>query len=284
LSLDLPPVVVRTSLSSPGGPLAALDARPNSVAPGRRPAVLVAGFTGSKEDFLPILGPIADTDRRAVAYDQRGQYQSPGPDDPAAYSVSALADDLLHVVTTIGAPVHVVGHSFGGLVARAAVIIAPDHFASLTLLDSGPAALVGNRAANLELMTPVLREGGVAAVWVALVAIEADDPRTAELPAEVRTFLERRFLSQSPIAVETTGLALLAEPDRVDELRSAYAGPILVACGESDDAWPPDVQAEMAERLDAPFEVIADALHSPAAENPELTAKILSSFWARTGL
>jgi pimeloyl-ACP methyl ester carboxylesterase len=70
-------------------------------------------------------------------------------------------------------------------------------------------------------------------------------------------------------------------PDRVDELRSAYAGPLLVACGEADDAWPPDVQKDMADRLGAPFELIPDALHSPAVENPAATAALLTSFWER---
>ena len=44
----------------------------------RRPALLIPGFTGSKEDFLPVLQPLASAGRRVVAIDMRGQYQSPG--------------------------------------------------------------------------------------------------------------------------------------------------------------------------------------------------------------
>ena len=37
----------------------------------------------------------------------------------------------------------------------------------------------------------------------------------------------------------------------------------------------------MADRLGAPFELIPDAMHSPAVENPEATATVLISFWDR---
>jgi pimeloyl-ACP methyl ester carboxylesterase len=240
---------------------------------------LVPGFTGSKEDFLPTLGPLAATGRMVVAYDQRGQYETGGPDDPSAYTVPALAADLLAVVADLDGPVHLVGHSFGGIVARAAVIKRPDAFRSLTLLGSGPAGIGGPRRTWLELMAPVVAEGGVPQLWAALEAVQATDPRVQSLPEEIRDFLKRRFLTQPATAVQVSGQALLDEPDRVDELRAAYAGPILVAYGAGDDAWPPHVQEEMATRLGVPHVVIPDALHSPAAENPDVTAKVLAEFF-----
>jgi pimeloyl-ACP methyl ester carboxylesterase len=239
----------------------------------------VAGFTGSKEDFLPTLSPLVATGWPVVTYDQRGQYETGGPDDPSAYTVPALAEDLLDVVDQVGTPVHLVGHSFGGIVARAAAITRPDAFRSLTLLGSGPAGISGPRRVWLELMAPVVAEGGVPHVWAALEAIQANDPNVASLPEEIRDFLKRRFLSQPAIAVLVSGQALLDEPDRVDELRRAYPGPILVAFGAGDDAWAPPEQEAMAMRLGVPHVVIPDALHSPAAENPEVTAKVLAEFW-----
>jgi pimeloyl-ACP methyl ester carboxylesterase len=175
--------------------------------------------------------------------------------------------------------VHLVGHSFGGIVARAAAITRPDAFRSLTLLGSGPAGIRGPRRVWLELMAPVVAEGGVPQLWAALEAIQANDPNVASLPEEIRDFLKRRFLSQPAVAVQVSGQALLSEPDRVDELRRAYRGPILVAFGAGDDAWAPPEQEEMAMRLGVPHVVIPDALHSPAAENPEVTAKVLAEFW-----
>src|SRR4051794_5942996 len=75
------------------GPLVALDTGP---ADGGT-VLLVAGYTGSKEDFAPLLRPLCKAGYRAVAVDQRGQYESPGPDDLQAYTVAVLADDVLRV-------------------------------------------------------------------------------------------------------------------------------------------------------------------------------------------
>src|SRR3954471_3513098 len=107
------------------GPLVALDTGAGDGAT----VLLVAGYTGTKEDFAPILAPLAAAGVRAVAIDQRGQYESPGPDDPAAYSVDVLAADVLLVSALLrgegGGPLHLLGHSFGGLVCRGAVLADP---------------------------------------------------------------------------------------------------------------------------------------------------------------
>jgi pimeloyl-ACP methyl ester carboxylesterase len=108
--------------------------------------------------------PLAGSGYRVVAIDQRGQYESPGPDDPAptpwpsSRPTSCAVAHLLREET--GTP-HLVGHSFGGLVGRAAVLADPAAFRSLTLLGSGPARLTGPRVALLEHLGPLLDSGGV---------------------------------------------------------------------------------------------------------------------------
>jgi pimeloyl-ACP methyl ester carboxylesterase len=58
---------------------------------------------------------------------------------------------------------------------------------------------------------------------------------------------------------------------------------VLVAHGIADDAWSPAVQADMAERLGARHEVIRQAVHSPAIENPARTLEVLLTFWSDPG-
>ena len=279
----LPGGIRRGRLEVAGGPLALLDTGEPVPATGRRPVVLVPGYTGSKEDFASLLRPLAAPGRRVVAYDQRGQHESPGPDDPAAYRVAELAGELLEVLAWLdagpgGGPAHVVGHSFGGLVARAAALARPAAFASLTLLDSGPGAVDGLRAERIRRLRPVLDHEGLPAVWQRLQALAATEGASPP-PAEVGAFLRTRFLASSPVGLREMGQHLLDEPDRVAEL--ARTGiPLLVCHGETDDAWSPAVQADMARRLRARHVSIPGAAHSPNVEAPDVTAATLTAFWS----
>jgi pimeloyl-ACP methyl ester carboxylesterase len=271
-----------THRSFPGraGPLTALDTGGGAA---RGTVLMVAGYTGSKEDFAPLLAPLADAGWRVVAIDQRGQYESPGPDDPSAYSVAELGADVLAVAGVLraesGEPLHLVGHSFGGLVSRAAVLADPTMFTSLTLLGSGPSELTGRRAELLDHLGPLLDDGGVRLVHETLEQVAMTDPKAQAVPAPTREFYSRRFLRNSEAGLRGMAAAMLAEPDRVAEL-AATGVPVLVAHGEADDAWLPHVQADMAERLGARHEVINNSIHSPAVENPPRTLEVLLDFWA----
>src|SRR4249919_2471464 len=120
-----PTTAVRTTRASPAGPLAALDTHPDDDGSSTAGTVLLLpGYTGSKEDFAPILDPLAANGFRAVAIDLPGQYESPGPDDEAAYAPMALGAVCAVVARDLAAGGRLVllGHSFGGLVARGAAL------------------------------------------------------------------------------------------------------------------------------------------------------------------
>lgn len=260
-----------------GAPLAALRIAPQG--PGWATALLVPGYTGSKEDFAPLLDPLAAAGLHAVAVDLPGQYESPGAGDeadhlpdPLGHTVAVLVRDL-----TAERPVLLLGHSYGGLVARAAVL-AGAPVAGLTLLDSGPAALPpGPRRAALEIAEPLLRTQGIEAVQRFR---EAQDG--AVEPAELAALLRARFRGSSVSGLLGMATALRSEPDRVDELAAALgATPRLVVCGEADDAWPVALQRTMAARLDAGFAVVAGAGHSPNTENPDGLLAALLPVWRR---
>ena len=275
VSADLPRGARRTTYDVPGGTLVGVEIAPERP---RGTVLLVPGLTGSKEDLAPVLPALCAGGWRVVALDLRGQHESVGPDDPAAYTVDALAADVLAVAELLGTPVHLLGHSFGGLVARAAVLRRPDAFRSLVLLASGPAALTGPRVDVFAFLPAVIEQGGMAAVADASDAMSDRDGLGRPLPDAVRVFQRVRWLASSPVGLLAMGEAISTEPDRVDALR-ATGVPVLVVHGEADDAWSPAVQADMVQRLGAGYEVVAGAVHSPAVEQPEATAKALLAFW-----
>jgi pimeloyl-ACP methyl ester carboxylesterase len=262
-----------TFIETSTGPIAALRADAQG-----EPVLLLPGYTGSKEDFAPLFAPLSDAGYAATAIDLPGQFESPGPTDPAAYSPRRLATIIHEVASRLGRSVHIVGHSFGGLVARAAVIAEPRRYASVTLMCSGPAGLGGPRAALIAHLEPVLAAAGVAAVYAATESIYRAQPGYVAPPPPVAAFLRRRFLAGSPAMLRGMGNAVRDEPDRVAEL-AATGVRALVLHGIDDDAWPPVVQDEMARRLGAELVVIPGAAHSPAVEQPSATAAALAAFW-----
>jgi len=275
--LDLPPGAESGRVPAARGELAALAVEPGGRHDGA-PVLLVPGFTGSKEDFIAVLAPIADAGHRVVAIDLRGQYESPGDDDPSAYDVKALAQDVLAVARHLGEPVHLVGHSFGGLVARAAALADPDALRSLTLLSSGPGAVPHPAASNLELIARALPVMDLESIWMAKRQLEAQY-EIEPPPPDIEAFLHRRFVTSSPTGLLRLAEQLLTEQDHVEALAGLDLS-VLVAYGPDDDAWSPSLQAEMAGRLGARVAVIHGAGHSPAAQQPGATVAALTAFWS----
>ncbi len=275
--LTLPPGVTTQQIETPAGTFAVLSAEPVSGVPERWPALLVPGFTGSKEDFISVLQTLAQAGRRVVAVDIRGQYETPGPDDPSAYTCAALGADIDLVAHAVGGgePVHLLGHSFGGLITREAALDGTAKLASYTLMSSGPAGIIGPREKTGRIMLTELPEYGVEYLWANRLEPEA---LRAGVPDEIVSFLRKRLLAHSPAGLLAMAREVLDAPDRVDELAESGLA-ILVLYGEHDDGWPPLLQAEMADRLDAECVVVPGAAHSPAVEAPETTAAALTRFW-----
>ncbi|HSY16647.1 MAG TPA: alpha/beta fold hydrolase [Jatrophihabitantaceae bacterium] len=270
----------RESITAGGIRLAALRSGP-AAGP---PVLLLPGYTGSKEDFGPIMGPLAAAGYQVTALDLPGQYESPALPTTGEHAPDELAPMILDVLAALGPPVHLLGHSYGGLVARSAVIAgaASGLIRSLVLMDSGPAQIGGERRTMIDHLAPVLELGGMPLVYTAIQAAAAARPDYREPAPALAEFLKRRFLASDPVMMRGMGEALATEPDRVGELARALAGhaiDALVIFGVDDDVWSAQVQAEMARRLSAPYHQVPDSAHSPAVENPADTVARLVAFW-----
>ncbi|PRY01979.1 alpha/beta fold hydrolase [Allonocardiopsis opalescens] len=274
--LTLPPGVRRVDIPTARGTLAALEALPTSGSCERQTAVLVPGFTGSKEDFIALLQTLAHARRRVIAIDMRGQYESPGPDDPAAYALAELGVDILALIDALDSEgVHLLGHSMGGLVTREAVITDAAGIASYTIMSSGPGAIAGARESDARRLITALQSYTVEEIWEHNLSAGV---AASTLPQEVKAFLYKRMVANTPAGLAQMAHEVTSAADRVAEL-AAVPVPKLVLYGENDDAWPPQVQAEMAEQLGASRVVVPGAAHSPNVEAPETTASALTDFW-----
>jgi pimeloyl-ACP methyl ester carboxylesterase len=293
-SLSLPDGVRRSVIETRRGSFAALEAMPGSGVCERQPAVLVPGFTGSKEDFLAILHQLGAAGRRVLAIDLRGQYQSPGPDDPGAYAIRELGADVAAIVDAMAVraggtgdgelgAVHVVGHSFGGLVVREALLGGARHVGSVTFMSSGPAQLTGPAADELISLlgyldgeSPEVMRNTIEKIWDSMLAPQAV---AAGVEPDIVAFLRDRMLANSPVGLQVMARYLLQAPDRTSELAGGLHVPVLVLYGEDDDKWEPAAQEEMAGRVGAERVCIPGAAHSPAVDAPETTASALNRFW-----
>lgn len=238
----------------------------------RADAVLIHGYTGSKEDFS-FIGPLlAAEGYRVLTSDNRGQHESEHSSDSEDYSIASLARDQAQLVEHFGLnKPHLLGHSFGGLVAQRAAVDFPDLWQSLTIFCSGPSGMLENYGVRDDL--EFLENHSMAELWT------ADRAAKNEGMPFYDTRVARWHMSDKS-SVMRHARHLLNEPSILPQL--AQTGlPAHVIRGEFDDAWPHDVQAQMADQLAAPLSIIAGGGHCPNEEYPVATAERIASHWNR---
>ena len=240
--------------------------------PGSVPALLVPGFTGSKEDFTPFMPYLAERGRSACAYSQRGQADSAAPEGVENYRLADFVGDLIEVARAMGAserPIHLLGHSFGGVIARQAAVVAPELFRSVTLFSTGPRPPESMRWTPLRQRLLSSTTGKKLSAWY-ISQFLSSDPRD-ELIAQ-------RAMVTSEDSLMGAALILARYPDVSLPLRQS-GHPVLIAHGVGDTVWPEQMHREEAAVLGARYEVIPEAKHSAQLENPAALADVCAAFW-----
>jgi pimeloyl-ACP methyl ester carboxylesterase len=102
-----------------------------------RVVLLLHGFPQTSRCWAAQLDDLAAAGHRAVAVDQRGYSPGARPDDPAAYAMAHLADDVLGIVEALDTDqVDLVGHDFGGSVAWTVAGHHPGKVRTLTIAST----------------------------------------------------------------------------------------------------------------------------------------------------
>ncbi|MFT8533671.1 alpha/beta fold hydrolase [Bifidobacterium aquikefiri] len=281
--LPVPPSVEILDVTMSAGELTALHASPVVGEQVKGSVLCIPGFTGSKEDFYPILPLLAELGWDVWVYSQRGQADSFAPEGQRSYTREQDASDACALAKIISSAVgvvrvHLLGHSFGGLVAQAAAIAHAERFESLTLMSSGPHGWAGRH----DLDRKMLLDNPESDLWTLNNPSKADAP-DSELD-ELQRFLRTRSKRTSRDQLLQTIDELAKVHDTSFEVK-ATGLPVLVFHGENDNwAWPQEWQRRMARIIGARYEIIPDAAHGPQSENPGLTATLLDDFWSQTFL
>jgi 3-oxoadipate enol-lactonase len=185
-----------------------------------------------------------------LRYDQRGMGQSPKGDGP--FTMADYADDAARLMDTQGwDAAHVIGISFGGMVAQELVLRHPAKVRRLVLCCTAPGGAGGSSFAYHAL--PAMAQDEMAALKVRISDTRRDEAWAKANQAQYRML--REMAAADPYAHEpghaegaARQLAARAGHDCWDRLAS-ISRPVLVAGGRHDGIAPPQVVTALAGRI-----------------------------------
>lgn len=106
--------------------------------PGKSPLLCLHGGPGGGHFYLEPLEALAEGGRRVILYDQLGCGNSDVPEDLSIHTVSLYVDEVDAVRKALGLEtVHILGHSWGGMLAMEYALTQPTGLRSLVLSNTG---------------------------------------------------------------------------------------------------------------------------------------------------
>jgi L-proline amide hydrolase len=108
---------------------------------GKLPLLTLHGGPGAGHDYLEPLEALVATGRRVIFYDQLGCGRSSKPHDPSMWTVDLFVEEVTAVRRALGLHrTHLLGQSWGGMLAMEYAVTQPPGLASLTIASS-PASM-----------------------------------------------------------------------------------------------------------------------------------------------
>lgn len=275
-----------------------LYVRVNGDLRGPRPPLLMAhgGPGGALWQFFPAL-PLA-ADRAVVLYDQLDSGRSDAPGDPRNWRVDRFASEIGAIRKALGLEqVHLLGHSWGGIVATRYAATRPAGLRSLIL--QGTPASAASAKASIDSLLAALPDDAGAVIKAHEQAGTLGDPAYARA---MGAFVKRHLNRTSVRSVAMPYMAPTPE-DRGDALAAAMTGssitqgfrgvlagfddtpllpriaaPTLLMCGTFDIMTPAATRSYLPRLRHGAFREIPDAGHMIQFDQPVAWRQAIAQF------
>ena len=268
--------------------------------PGKFPLLCLHGGPGAAHDYLESLDAMADTGRRIIYYDQLGCGRSSIPESkPEMWTVDLYVEEVDAVRRALGLDrIHLLGQSWGGMLALEYALTQPSGLLSLTIASSPASMIQWVEEANR------LRQELPPEVQATLLrheeAATTDNPEYEEA---MKVFYDRHVcrVVPNPEYVQRTFAAIAKNPEvyvtmngpsefhvigtlkewdiipRLGEIRV----PTLVTSGRYDEATPLIAETVHKGIPGSRWVLFEESSHTAHAEEPERYRQVLGEFLSR---
>lgn len=263
----------------------------------RAPVVLLHGGPGAPHDYLENLDALAESGRRVIFYDQLGCGNSNQTHQPELYTVALFVEELGEVRRALGLDrCHILGQSWGGMLAMEYALTQPEGVLSLIIADSPASIPLWIAEANR------LRAALPPDIQATLLRHEAagttDDPEYLQAMAvfyhrhvcrldPYPEFVQRGFDRISKEVYETMNgpsefhvIGTLKDWDITSRLGEIHL-PTLLISGRYDEATPRIVEQVHAGIPGSEWVLFEQSSHLPHVEEPERFLSVVNQFLAR---
>ncbi|HLZ56104.1 MAG TPA: proline iminopeptidase-family hydrolase [Ktedonosporobacter sp.] len=268
----------------------------NGEEPGKFPLLVLHGGPGASHDYLEPLEAMASTGRRVIFYDQLGGGNSDHPHNPSLWTVELFVEELVAVRKALALDrLHLLGQSWGGMLAMEYALTQPDGLLSLTVADS-PASLLQwvSEANRLRAQLPP-------EVQQALLHHEQQGTTDSQEYQEAMLVFYRRHvcrLDPWPKCVTRTFEKLTLYPEVYETMNGPsefhvigtlkawditdrlpeISVPTLLLSGRYDEATPTIVETIHRSIPGSEWTIFENSSHMPHVEETDLYMQVLNSF------
>ncbi len=258
------------------------------------PLLCLHGGPGVPHDYLENLDALASKERRVIFYDQLGCGFSDLPEDTARWQIPRFVEELVTVRKDLGLEhVHILGQSWGGMLAIEYALTQPQGLESLVLANTTSSIPVWIAEANR------LREQLLPEVNAALLKHEADGTTDdTEYQDAMTVFYDRHVIRIKPMPeFVQRGFDRLSKPvyytmngpsefhvvgtikdwDRTDRLSEIHV-PTLILSGRYDESTPVINEVLHKGITGSQWVVFEQSSHLAHAEEPELYMQTVQAF------